>query len=90
MALTGNHVSPCLRLTSRLQFCSYFSHTEEMNMATPVTSAPVLECSSVAEAAPQEATMLAPLPEAAAAIQADCLVDAEAFLDQVRVTIGGE
>jgi hypothetical protein len=61
-----------------------------MNMATPVTSAPVLECPTAPEAAPQEATVLAPLPEAADVIRADCLVDAEAFLDQVRVTIGGE
>ena len=53
-------------------------------MATPVTSAPVLECPTAPEAAPQEATVLAAAGSLAAALLAVLLLNGMA----VRFTMG--
>jgi hypothetical protein len=55
-----------------------------------VSPVPVSDRSAPAEVAPPEALLTSPLLEAAAAIAADCHLDPAAYLEQVRVTVGGE
>jgi hypothetical protein len=55
-----------------------------------VSPVPVRDCPAPAEAPPREALLTSPLLEAAAAIVADCHLDPAAYLEQVRVTVGGE